>query len=187
MKEGEAKFTRGGRPDDRYRSMNRSIALVGVAVILAGFSLVAAPIVLTGTEQFDLFQESGIFLSPIGLLVVLIGGVQPNPERTTVGGTFGNPDERRPGSGSARPVPASRPALGYNPHAPVDCRYCRTVITFDLAFCPRCARPRDCRGCGRPLDSAVDAADCPGCHRVEAFCNCPRLARPFVVGMAWRA
>jgi hypothetical protein len=157
--------------------MNRSITLIGVAIILFGFMLVASPIVLTGAEQFDLAQEGGIFLAPVGLLVVLIGAVQPNPERTTVGGTFGNPEmtPRRPPPD--RFAESSRTPLGFNPRTPVDCRYCRTVIAYDLAFCPRCARPRDCRGCGRPLGVAGDRTDCPGCHREEAFCNCPRTGR----------
>jgi len=158
--------------------MNRSITLIGVAIILFGFMLVASPIVLTGGEQFDLAQEGGIFLAPIGLLVVMIGAVQPNPERTTVGGTFGNPEMTPRRTSPARPPDPARAGLGFNPRAPVDCRNCRTVIPYDLAFCPRCARPRDCRGCGRPLGSTGDRTDCPGCHRVEAFCNCPRTARP---------
>ena len=157
--------------------MNRSIVLLGVGVILGGFALVASPIAITGTEQFDLAQEAGIFLAPLGLLVVMIGAVQANPELTTVGGTFGNPD-----LGPRRPAPErspepSRPARGFNPKTPVDCRYCRTVIPYDLAFCPRCARPRECRECGRVLGVVEDRTDCPGCHRVEAFCNCPHRAR----------
>jgi hypothetical protein len=157
--------------------MNRSITLLGVVIILVGFGLVSSPIVLTGAEQFDLAQEAGIFLAPVGLLVVLIGAVQVNPERTTVGGTFGNPDlaPRRPTPD--RPPDPARPARGFSPKSPVDCRYCRTVIPYDLAYCPRCARPRECRGCGRTLGVADDRTDCPGCHRVEAFCNCPRLPR----------
>jgi hypothetical protein len=157
--------------------MNRSITLLGVVIILVGFALVASPIVLTGGEQFDLAQESGIFLAPIGLLVVLIGAVQANPERTTVGGTFGNPDLPTPKPSSERPPEGARAPIGFSPKAAVECRYCRTFIPYDLAFCPRCARARDCRLCGRVLDVVDERTDCPGCHRVEAFCNCPRLAR----------
>lgn len=157
--------------------MNRSITFVGVAVLLAGFALVASPIVLYGHEVFDLFQEAGIFLAPIGLLVVLIGAVQVNPMTTTVAGTFGNPDlaPRRPGL--ERPVEPARTARGFSPKAPVECRQCRTFIPYDLAYCPRCARPRECRACGRTLGVADDRTDCPGCHRVEAYCSCPRLVR----------
>jgi hypothetical protein len=162
--------------------MNRSITLLGVAIILAGFALAAFPIVVTGSEQFDLEQEAGIFLAPVGLLVVLIGAVQPNPERTTVGGTFGNPDVDPRREAAARSAEPARAGRAFNPREPVNCRFCRTVITFDLAYCPRCARPRDCRGCGRPLDRVGDLTDCFGCHRVEAFCNCPRLPRPAATG-----
>lgn len=157
--------------------MNRSIGLVGVAIILLGIGLAAFPIIVTGVEQLDLEQEAGILLAPIGLLVVLIGAVQPNPEATTVKGTFGNPDENALRPAPPRPSEPSRP-LGFNPREPVLCRYCRTTITFDLASCPRCARPRDCRVCGSPLEGAATDTDCPGCHRVEAFCRCPRIARP---------
>ena len=159
--------------------MNRSIALVGVGIIVAGCGLVASPIILTGSEVFTMWQELGIFIAPIGLLVIMIGAVQADPERTTVGGTFGNRDVRPSRAGGVRSTPPPRAsARGFNPYEPVDCRYCRSVITFDLAFCPRCARPRDCRGCGQPLGMAADRTDCPGCHRAEAFCNCPHLAKP---------
>jgi hypothetical protein len=141
--------------------MNRSIILLGVAIILAGLALVASPIVLTGA----------------GLLVVMIGAVQANPAATTVGGTFGNPDANPRRSPPAHPAGTGRPPLGFNPREPVSCRYCRTVIAFDLAFCPRCARARECRECGRTLGMAETQTDCPGCHRQEAFCNCPRVAR----------
>ena len=149
-----------------------------MVIIVLGLMLVASPIVLTGAELFDIEQEVGVMVVPIGLLVVLIGGVQPNPERTTVGGTFGNPDESTrlrsiPGRTAARPVPPR-----WNPNEPVFCRYCRTVIASDLARCPRCARARDCRACGRPLGFVLDRVTCPSCARPEAFCNCPRIARP---------
>ncbi len=158
--------------------MNRSIALLGVAVILGGLGLVASPIVLYGAEVFTTLQEAGIFITPVGLLVIMIGAVQANPERTTVGGTFGNPDVRsnRP-AGPRAPPASSASRAGFSPREAVDCRYCHTVIAWDLAYCPRCARPRDCRVCGRALGMAADRTDCPGCHRAEAFCNCPKLGR----------
>ncbi len=158
--------------------MNRSITWVGVVIILAGIALTAFPIVVTGAEQLDLEQEAGLLLAPIGLLVVLIGAVQPNPERTTIRGTFGNPDENFLRHSAAGAAERPRPVLRLNPREAVECRHCRTVISFDLAQCPRCARSRDCRVCGRPLEMMGDRTDCPSCHRVEAFCNCPRLERP---------
>lgn len=157
--------------------MNRSITRLGVAILVVGFMLVASPIVLTGQEVFDLEQEAGLLIAPIGLLVVLIGAVQANPERTTVGGTFGNPEEAH----RLRSLPTQAvhepPPRRWNPNDPVFCRYCRTVIAPDLARCPRCARARECRACGRPLGFVLDRATCPYCGRPEAFCNCPRMAR----------
>ena len=157
--------------------MNRSIALIGVVVIVLGFALVAYPIAFTGHEQLDVEQEVGFLFAPVGLVVVMLGALAQNPERTTVGGTFGNPEADRGRSPRARSF-EPRAARLYNPHEPVNCKYCRTVITADLAQCPRCARPRDCRTCGRPLGIVQDRVNCPGCHRSEALCNCPHLAKP---------
>lgn len=165
--------------------MNRSITRLGIAILVVGFMLIASPIVLTGAEVFDLEQEAGLLIAPIGLLVVLIGAVQPNPERTTVGGTFGNPEEvHRLRAGPSR-SPAGPPPVRWNPNESVFCRYCRTVIAPDLSRCPRCARARECRACGRPLGTVLDRATCPFCGRPEAFCNCPRMVR--TAGVAVRS
>jgi len=157
--------------------MNRSIAYCGVAVILFGFAMVAFPIVVTGAEQLDLEQEVGFLLAPVGLVVVMLGALALDPSRTTVGGAFGNPERalERPSAGASLD---SRERRLFNPHEPVNCRFCGSVITPDLAQCPRCARARDCRNCGRPLGLVMNRATCPTCARVEGFCNCPRLARP---------
>ena len=157
--------------------MNRSIALVGATIIVVGFALMAFPIVVLGVERLDLEQLAGFLLAPIGLVVVLIGGISHDPRRTTVAGTFGNRDEQ-----PRRPVapPASelhRAALRYNPKEPVACRHCRTPIPFDVARCPRCSRARECRICGRPLGWVLERATCPLCARSEALCNCPSLPR----------
>lgn len=157
--------------------MNREIAGVGIVFIVLGLGLVAYPIAFTGSEQLDIEQEVGFLVVPVGLVVVMLGALAHNPERTTVGGAFGNPEEdlyRRP---RGRP-PEPRAARIFNPHEPVDCRYCRTVITADLAQCPRCARHRDCRSCGRPLGIVLDRVTCPTCGRAEGLCNCPTLVRP---------
>lgn len=156
--------------------MNRSITMLGVAIMLVGFGLIASPIALLGKESFTVEQELGLFVVPISLVVVMIGAVQANPERTTVGGTFGNPEEntrRSPPAGTEE----ARPPMRFGPRESVQCRHCRTTIEYDVAFCPRCARPRECRACGRSLGRAGNDTDCPGCHRVEAFCNCPRAPR----------
>jgi hypothetical protein len=159
--------------------MNRSITLIGVVLIVLGFGLVAYPIVVTGGEQLDLEQEIGFLLAPVGLVVVMLGALAHDPERTTVGGTFGNPeaDRRRPTPGHTVDPRAARI---FNPHEPAGCRYCRTVIPADLAQCPRCARPRECRSCGRPLGIVSNRVTCPTCGRIEGLCNCPLLARSTV-------
>lgn len=157
--------------------MNRSIAMIGVALIAFGFALVAYPIAFTGGEQLDLEQEVGFLLAPVGLVVVMLGALAHDPERTTVGGTFGNPEAELARAARSRQgeLPVTR---HFNPHEPVSCRYCRTMIASDLAQCPRCARPRDCRTCGRPLGFVSDLVTCPGCGRSEGLCNCPKIARP---------
>lgn len=157
--------------------MNRSIALIGAVLIVFGFGLVAYPIASTGGEQLDLEQELGFLVAPVGLVVVMLGALATDPELTTVGGTFGNPEADLGRTAHGRAVD-TRAARLFNPHEPVDCRYCRTVITSDLALCPRCARPRDCRSCGRPLGIQNDRVTCPTCARTEGLCNCPLLARP---------
>lgn len=157
--------------------MNRSIGYAGVAVILLGLALVASPIALTGQEQFTIEQESGLLIAPVGLVVVWLGAVAPDPRRTTVVGAFGNPDEAI-GRPELVPKDWSADSRTANPRAPVHCRYCRTIITYELSQCPRCARPRECRGCGRPLGMVLERATCPRCARPEAFCNCARFVRP---------
>jgi hypothetical protein len=157
--------------------MNRSIVLIGIGLIGFGFALVAFPIATTGSEQLDLEQELGFLVAPLGVVIVMLGALAQDPNRTTVGGAFGNPDvaiERAALSGPAAPPPRRL----YNPHEPVNCRYCRTVITSDLAQCPRCARARECRNCDRPLGLVTNRPTCPSCGRIEALCNCPVLLRP---------
>jgi hypothetical protein len=156
--------------------MNRSIVLLGVGILLLAFALIAFPIVVTGAEQFDFEQEAGIYTMPPAFAVILIGAISTDPRATTVGGAFGNPEAEAEArrSSSARGPPAARP-LGYNPREPVRCRYCGSIVTFELAQCPRCARARECRTCGRPLGIVLDRATCPACARPEALCNCPRV------------
>jgi len=158
--------------------MNRSIALCGVALVVFGFALVAYPIAVLGHEQLDFEQESGFLLAPLGLVIVMLGALALDPSRTTVGGTFGNPEAALVRSTGKPSAVEPRALRVFNPHEPVNCRFCRTIITPDLAQCPRCARPRDCRSCGRPLEFANDKVTCPGCLRTEGLCNCAMLARP---------
>jgi hypothetical protein len=155
--------------------MNRSVVYLGVGVILSGIALASSPIALTGREVFTIEQEAGFLVAPVGLVVVMLGASFYDPTRTTVGGTFGNPEETRPRSiGPRAPLAPAAPA--YRPHDSASCRYCRTHIEPEQATCPRCARARDCRTCGRPLGRVLDRATCPLCARPEPLCNCPRMA-----------
>ncbi len=164
--------------------MNRSIAGVGVAVILLGFGLVAFPVVVTGQERLDPEQIAGFLVAPVGLVVVLIAAISVDPRRTTIVGTFGNPDET---PSLARPSRRAAPRPAFTPSDPVYCRYCRAVITSDLSACPRCARARECRSCGRPLGQVLGRPTCPTCAQAEAFCSCARLAHPGGSGRPGRA
>jgi hypothetical protein len=156
--------------------MNRSILLIGVGILLFGFALMAYPIAVTGQEQFDIEQEAGVFFIPPALAVLLVGSISDDPRTTTIGGTFGNPDADTRPTSRPRASPPTGTALRYNPREPVRCRYCSSIIAYDLAQCPRCARARECRTCGRPLGVVLERATCPSCARPEALCNCPRLA-----------
>lgn len=155
--------------------MNRSIAWVGIGISLLGVGLVAFPIAVTGREQLDPEQIGGFLLAPLGLFVVLIAAVSGDPYRTTVPGTFGNPEEAPVSPHAPAPPPRTRYT---NLNASVYCKVCRAVIAADLASCPRCARARECRCCRRPLGLVLDRPTCPTCARAEPFCNCPQMARP---------
>ena len=155
--------------------MNRSILLIGVGILVVGIALISFPIAVTGQELFDPEQEAGLFFIAPAMAVLLVGSISDDPRVTTVGGTFGNPDvEPRPAE-SGRSTMTSRSGLAYNPREPVGCPHCSSIIQADLAQCPRCARPRECRSCGRPVGIVLDRVTCPGCARPEMFCNCPHL------------
>jgi hypothetical protein len=153
--------------------MNRSMILVGVGILLFAFALIAFPIATTGQEQFDLEQEAGIYLIPPALAVVLVGSIAIDPRGTTIGGTFGNPDQKLERTAPRAAGPPT--ALLYNPNEPARCRYCFSIIAPELAQCPRCARARECRTCNRPLGLVLDRATCPACGLPESRCRCPRL------------
>jgi len=154
--------------------MNRAIAGVGIGVILTGIGLVAFPVVVSGQEQLDPEQLAGFLVAPVGLFVVLLAAVAVDPRRTTIVGTFGNPDEPLPVDPTELGPPA-RPRGALTGVA--YCRHCRTAITFDLAQCPRCARARGCRTCGRPVGVVLERPTCPTCARPELTCCCPLLPR----------
>ncbi len=147
------------------------MAYIGIGILAAGFALAAYPLATLDHEVLDLEQEAGFFLAPLGVVVVFLAAIAPDPRATTVRGTFGSED-----SAVAERVIAQRgAAVGprpFTPSDPVRCRYCSSIITSDLARCPRCARARECRSCRRPLGLVLERATCPRCARPEAVCNC---------------
>jgi len=151
--------------------MNRAVVWIGVATVLAGFALAAFPVVVTGQEHFDDEQAAGTLVAPVGLVVVMLGFTLYDPRASTVRGLFN--DDPRPASVGHGPAAAS--GL-YAPSEADECRQCRTPIAWDLASCPRCARARPCRTCGRPVGLVLDRPTCPTCGQAEATCGCPRLA-----------
>ena len=155
--------------------MNRSIIGIGGGIFVLALAMISFPIAVTGHEEFDLVQEVGLYFIAPALAVVLIGSISSDPRVTTIGGALGNPDVDLVRSDRARRAPAAPPRLTYHPKEAVACRNCGSVIAPDLAQCPRCARARECRSCGRPLGIVLDRATCPACARPEPFCNCPRL------------
>ncbi|MCI4365013.1 MAG: hypothetical protein L3K10_02980 [Thermoplasmata archaeon] len=163
--------------------MNRSMVTVAGMLLLVAGALISFPLWALGNEQFDWEQEAGILFLPFGLAIMLVAVTALDPRLTTVGGTFGNPefDPARP-KGPSSSAPPKR--LAYEPREPVNCRFCRTVITADLSQCPRCARARGCRGCGRPLGMVLDRPTCPSCAQAEPLCNCPLLPRRSAVPAA---
>lgn len=156
--------------------MHRPIAALGLTLVVVGFGLVAFPVIVFGREQLDPEQIVGFLVVPLGTLVVMVAAASGDPRRTTIAGTFGNPEEARP-SPPTGAAPGTRPRLK-NPFEAVHCEHCRTIIASDLAACPRCARARECRSCGRPLGLVLDRPTCPSCARAEAFCSCATLPRP---------
>ncbi|HTT26514.1 MAG TPA: hypothetical protein VMH90_06105 [Thermoplasmata archaeon] len=152
--------------------MNRAILGVGVAILLVAIALVVSPIALTGAESLTTLAEIGVFTLPVGIVVVLLGGVAPDPSITTVGGVFGNPVENaiHDRRGAAPSVVPAR-ARG-SPRQPVNCRQCYTLVAWDAILCPRCGRARDCRSCGRDLDWSGTTIVCVPCAHPEVYCNC---------------
>jgi LSD1 subclass zinc finger protein len=157
--------------------MNRRVTLVGLFFLLLAIAFIASPIPLTGAERITTFFEIGLMGLPVGLCVILYGLSSPDPDVTTVGGTFGNPDENVLARQGRRAPPVSHVRYASSPKEPVHCRHCYTLIPWDITECPRCHRRRECRGCGRPLFYLSGAVRCAPCVRDEVYCSCPKLRR----------
>jgi hypothetical protein len=153
---------------------------LGIAILILGTALLVSPIVLTGAETLGTVAKIGLFSLPVGIAIVLLGGVAPDPRVTTVTGLFGNPVENE--LRARHRGPASPPARrsGRSPREPSHCRRCYTLVAWDLRRCPRCGGPRDCHVCGRPVGGEGPKIACESCGREEPFCSCVpvRPARP---------
>jgi len=169
--------------------MNRRIALAGLFQLLVALALIISPIALYGSLRVTLELEIGLLMLPLGFTTVFWGSASPDPEITTIGGVFGNPVENELRRLEARRASVAHVRYASSPKEPVHCRQCYTLIAWDSAECPRCARRRECRGCGRSLFYLSGAVRCLPCVRDEVFCNCPKLRKPApqVVGPRTRA
>jgi hypothetical protein len=157
--------------------VNRSIAFLGIAVLLLGIGFLAYPIAVMGFEQVDAEQEVGILVLSASASIILWGMTSPDPAVTTVSGLFGNPDENelrrrlRPAGpgGPARYLPSPRES--------VNCSSCYTAMPAQQVLCPRCGERRTCRRCGKPLFQLAGAVRCGPCVKDEVYCHCPKLKR----------
>jgi hypothetical protein len=161
--------------------MNRSLALAGLVLVLVSILAVSIPFLVTSSfhVDYELYGAGLLFL--VGLVILLRGALAPDPAVTTVGGFLGNPviDQARRAEREMERVSPAHIRYAPNPREPVNCRYCYTTIPWNLVDCPRCARPRQCRNCGKRLYFLAGAVRCAPCVRDEAYCNCPRI-RPTV-------
>ncbi|MGC2289358.1 MAG: hypothetical protein WA688_05820 [Thermoplasmata archaeon] len=157
--------------------MNRSLALVGVVLVIVSILLISIPFLVTSSFQVnDIVYVTGL-LFLIGLVILYQGATAADPSVTTVGGLLGNPiiDESRKAEEAVTSVPLSQIRYALGPKEPVNCRYCYTMISWNLVDCPRCGRPRHCRNCGKQLYFLAGAVRCAPCVRDETQCNCPRV------------
>jgi hypothetical protein len=157
--------------------MNRSLALVGVVLVIVSVLLISIPFLVTSTFQVnDIVYVTGL-LFLIGLVILYQGATAADPSLTTVGGLLGNPivDESRKAEEAATRVPVSPVRYALGPKEPVNCRFCYTVVPWNVLNCPRCGRPRQCRTCGKPLFYLAGGVRCAPCVRDESQCNCPRV------------
>jgi hypothetical protein len=160
--------------------MNRSLALVGLVLVIVASLLASIPFLVTASFQLnDVFYFAGV-LFLVGVVILFQGATAPDPKVTTVGGLLGNPivDESRRAEEAVTNLPKTPVRYAIGPKEPVNCRHCYTLIPWDVLYCPRCARPRECRSCGKQLYFLAGAVRCAPCVRDETQCNCPRVRSP---------
>jgi hypothetical protein len=157
--------------------MNRSLALVGVILVIVSILLLSIPFLVTSAFKIgDAVYAAGL-LFLVGLIVLFMAATAADPRVTTVGGLLGNPivDESRKVEEAVTNVPVSPVRYAPGPRESVNCRFCYTAIPWDVLHCPRCGRARLCRNCGKQLYFLAGGARCAPCVRNEAQCNCPRV------------
>jgi hypothetical protein len=157
--------------------MNRTLALVGVILVIVSILLISIPFLVTSAFQLGDAVYAAALLFFVGLVVLFMAATAPDPRVTTVGGLLGNPivDESRKAEEAATTVTPSPVRYAPGPREPVNCRFCYTGIPWDVLNCPRCGRPRLCRNCGKQLYFLAGAVRCAPCVRNETQCNCPRV------------
>jgi hypothetical protein len=157
--------------------MNRSLALVGVVLVIVSILVISIPFLVTSTFQIDDAVYAAGLLFLVGLVILFQAARAVDPSVTTVGGLLGNPivDESRKAEEALTTVPPSAVRYAPGPKEPVNCRFCYTAIPWDVLNCPRCQRPRLCRNCGKQLYFLAGGVRCAPCVRNEMQCNCPRV------------
>jgi hypothetical protein len=157
--------------------MNRSLALVGVVLVIVSILLISIPFLVTSAFQINDVVYAAALLFLVGLIVLFQAATAVDPTVTTVGGLLGNPivDESRKAEEAATAISPSPIRYAPGPKEPVNCRFCYTAIPWDVLHCPRCGRPRQCRNCGKELHFLAGAVRCAPCVRNEMQCNCPKV------------
>ncbi len=157
--------------------MNRSLALVGVVLVIVSILLISIPFLVTSAFQVNDAVYAAGFLFLVGLVILYQAATAPDPRLTTVGGLLGNPivDESRKAEEAVTQIPPSHVRYAPGPKEPSNCRFCYTAIPWNILNCPRCGRPRLCRNCGKQLFFLAGAVRCGPCVRDETQCNCPRV------------
>ncbi|MGA7923125.1 MAG: hypothetical protein WCA77_04040 [Thermoplasmata archaeon] len=166
--------------------MNRSVVYLGVLALVLALGLFAYPVAVSGSFQLVWETDLAIIALPASLMTILWGATLPDPSLTTVGGVFGSPEENELRRQEAEARAAMTARYRSSPHEPTHCRKCYTMVTYDLALCPRCGTARLCRSCAKPLFYLSGAVRCGPCVQDENYCTCPPLARPAHEGLVVR-
>ena len=158
--------------------MNRIFTFLGTLLLVAGAICIGLSFLIADTSGADAFRFLGALGIPIGLVATLYGATRPDPESTTVRGTWGNEEEnlladrlryQEGGRSERRYLPSPRES--------VNCVKCYTLISAKELTCPRCGTRRHCQECGKPLYYLSGAVRCGPCVKDEVYCDCPRPTR----------